>query len=469
MQFYTPLDPALVTLAERMRDHGYATGGVVANSLVMARDMHFDQGFSYFAPVPAPQRAGQAVDAALAFLDARRGLPTFLYVHTMDAHSPYLPPPPFDERYEPHREPGRAAAEPSDYRVPLDRERIVAQYDGAVAYGDQEFGRFLRGLRERGLYDSALVVFLADHGEEFLDHWGWVHGHTLFDELVRVPLVVKYPGRREAGRRVPGQVQLVDVLPTILKSQGMVAAVGIAGRPLEESFDGKATERVAVLETKYREWVAYGARSSAAKYVRHLHPGRSELVFDLRKDPREGRSYGPDAIPAAAALKQAAEAAVSPAAFRYRLRVDGDASYELRIRTTGWIEVFERVGLDSTERAEVLEDGQLLAVSLRPHPGRPREVELLTRPHGVPVWVDGLRDGRRLRPGELRLGAAGVAASAMPFPFPDVELLDGLFSPPTRVARGVSMWLVPGQGRAGHPQGIDAQARADLKALGYLP
>ena len=469
VQFYTPLDPELVTLAERMRDGGYATGAVVVNSLVLARGMHFDQGFSYFAAAPAPQRAGQAVDAALEFIDARRGQPTFLYVHTMDAHTPYLPPPPFDRRYEPHPEPGRSAAEPSDYREPIDRDRIVAQYDGAVAYGDQEFGRLLRGLRERGLYDGALVVFLSDHGEEFLDHWGWVHGHTLFDELVRVPLVLKYPGRREAGRRVARQVQLVDVLPTILKSQGIAAPVGIAGEPLAASFDAQGPERVAVLETKYREWVAYGARTSDVKYVRNLHPGRAELVYDLKQDPREGRSHGVDGSPAAAVLKQAAEAAVSPAAFRYRLRVDGDASYELRLRTTGWIDVFERVGLDSSERAEVLEDGQLLALSLRPQPGRPREVELLTRPHGVPVWVDGLRNGRRLRPAELRIAAAGVAADRMPFPFPDVELVDGLFSRPPRVARGVSMWLVPGFGRSREAQGIDQQARTDLKALGYLP
>jgi arylsulfatase A-like enzyme len=469
VQFYTPLDPGLVTLAESMRERGFATGAVVVNSLVLAKGMHFDQGFSYFASPPAPHRAGEVVDAALAFLDRRRGQPTFLYVHTMDAHTPYLPPPPFDRKYQPHPEPGRAAALPSDYKVPLDRDRIVAQYDGAVAYGDQEFGRFLRGLRERGLYERALVVFLADHGEEFLDHRDWVHGHTLFDELVRVPLVLKYPDRREAGRRVAGQVQLIDVLPTILKSQGFAPPAGIAGRPLEESFSGKAPERVAVLETKYREYVAYGARTSTAKYVRHLYPGRSELAFDLGRDPRESRSHLPESSAAALALKQAAEAAVSPAAFRYRLRVDGDASYALRVRTTGWIDVFARVGLGSAERAEVFEDGQLLALSLEPQPGRPREIEFLTRPHGVPVWIDGLRGARRLRPREIRVAANGVPAGAVPFLFPDVELVDGLFSRPPSTTRGVSMWLVPGHGRSSQARGLDAEARLELKALGYLP
>ena len=467
VQFYTPLDPGLLTLAERMRDHGYATGAVVANSLVLAKDMHFDQGFSYFAAPPSPGRAGQVVDTALTFLDARRGQPTFLYLHTMDAHTPYQPPPPFDRRFGPRPQPGRTAAEPSDYRVPRDLDRIVGQYDGAVAYGDQEFGRLLAGLRERGLYDRALVVFLSDHGEEFLDHGGWVHGHTLFDELVRVPLVVKYPRGREAGRRVAGQVHLLDVLPTVLEGQGLPVPGGLAGRALDESFDGRAPERVAVMETKYREYVAYGARGSGAKYVRQLDSGGHELAFDLRRDPRERRSREPESSARTLDLKQAAEAAVSPAAFRHRVRVAGDASYELRLRTTGWIEVTERVGLLTTERAEVARDGHVLSLSVRPRPGQPREVEFLTRPHGVPVWVDGAVGARRLRPREVRVAAGGATARRLPFLVPDVELMDGLFSSPAD-ARGVSLWLVDAR-PGGGPTGLDRQAREDLKALGYLP
>jgi arylsulfatase A-like enzyme len=196
VQFLTPLDPALVTLAERLRETGYGTGAVVVNHHVGAKDMNFDQGFDQFEVPPPEQRAGPAVDAALAFLDARRGQPTFLYVHTMDAHTPYRPPPPFDRRFPPFPEPGREATGQRDYRVPGDVARIIGQYDGAIAYGDQEFGRFVRALRERGLYDRATIVFLSDHGEEFEDHGEWEHGHALFDELVRVPLVVKYPRRR---------------------------------------------------------------------------------------------------------------------------------------------------------------------------------------------------------------------------------------------------------------------------------
>jgi hypothetical protein len=225
---------------------------------------------------------------------------------------------------------------------------------------------------------------------------------------------------------------------------------------------------VAVLETKYREHVAYGARSGRAKYVRHLHPERSEMAIDLLRDPRERRPRAPGSSARALALKQAAEASVSPAAYRHRVRVAGGSSYELRLRTTGWIEVVERVGLGSTERAEVSPDGQVLALSLQPRPGQPREVEFVTRPHGVPVWVDGRRGGRRLRPAELRVAASGVAARVLPFLVPDVELLDGLFAPPPTLARGVALWLVHAAGVAEAP-GLARQAREDLKALGYLP
>jgi arylsulfatase A-like enzyme len=197
VEFYTPLDPSLITLAERLREHEYATGAVVANGLVLLKGAHFDQGFTYFSGPPGPQRAAQAVDAALAFLKKREGLPTYLYVHTMNPHWPYAPPSPFDRRFGPS--PARVATGPSDEWEPRDRHRIVAQYDAEIAYGDQEFGRFVRELKARRLYDRALIVFLSDHGEEFLDHGGWEHGHTLFDELVRVPLVREVPRQPARG------------------------------------------------------------------------------------------------------------------------------------------------------------------------------------------------------------------------------------------------------------------------------
>jgi arylsulfatase A-like enzyme len=466
---YNALDPELVTLAEALHDRGFATGGVIVNPLVRGKNMHFDQGFDLFGSPASPNRAAQAVDAALAFVDARRGQPTFVYVHTMDAHTPYEPPPPFDRMFPPFPEPGRKASEPADYREPLDRDRLVGQYDGAIAYGDREFGRLLAGLRERGLYDRATIVFLADHGEEFLDHGAFGHGHTMFDELVRVPLVVKYAGRREAGRRVARQVQLLDVLPTVLKSQGVPLPPGIAGRPLEASFDETGPERPAVFESKAETRAArvlYGARTSEVKYIRELSVSDTELWFDLRSDPKEKGGHDPAAISRGQALKRVAEASVTPPAFRFALRLDGAADYDVRLRSTGWIEVVDRAGLRSADRADVADGGHVLDLRLGRGADQPRRVEFVARPHGAPVLMEGTRDGRPLRASEIRSGAEGSTAQRLPLLLPGVDDLLQPFGPPPAAASAIALWLVPA--RAGHADVLDQETRESLKALGYL-
>jgi arylsulfatase A-like enzyme len=466
--FRIPLDRGLVTLAERLRERGYGTGAVVTNPHVGARDIHFDQGFDQFEAHPPDLRAAEVVDAALAFVDARRGQPTFLYVHTMDTHEPYRPPPPFDRRFPPLPAPGRQATGPRDYVEPADLDRIVGQYDGAVAYGDREFGRFVQALRERGLYDRATIVFLADHGEEFLDHDGWEHGPTLFDELVRVPLVVKYPRRREAGRRVARQVQVVDVLPTIMKSQGLAVPGGIAGRDLEESFDATGPERPVVFETTFFDHVAYGARTSEAKYVRFFQPMAVELLFDLRRDPGEKKPLDAGGSSQAQALKRVAEASLS-SDLHHRVRVDGSTDCELRLRSTGWIEVVDRVGLLAADEARVARDGHELVLRLgrEARRSRPAEVQFVARPYGAPIWIDGTRGGRRLRPAEIRVAKEAKPAPTLPFLVPSVEQMGTPFAPPPSAASGISVWLV-----LANPErsvvALDAETEAHLKALGYL-
>jgi arylsulfatase A-like enzyme len=469
VRFLTPLDPGLVTLAERLRQAGYGTGAVVVNPHVGAKNMEFDQGFDQFEALPVGRRAASVVDAALAFLDARRGQPAFVYVHTMDTHAPYRPPSPFDRRFPPFPEPGREAARPfRDYEEPADRDRIVGQYDGAIAYGDREFGRFVAALRERGLYDRATIVFLADHGEEFLDHGGWEHGRTLYDELVRVPLVLKYAGRREAGRRVARQVQLVDILPTILKGQRLPVPGGIAGRPLDESFGATGPERPAAFQTSYFEDAAYGARTSEAKYIRHFYPASGELFFDLRRDPGERHALDAEGRSRAQALKSVAEA--SPSSLHRRMLVEGGDGYDLRLRTTGWLEVVERVGLLAAEEADVAEGGHALVLRLERQPRRPRrvEVEFVTRPRGAPLWIDGTRGGRRLRASDIRVGATGPADARPPFLVPDEEHLAVRFGPlaPASAGAPVSLVVAP---RSGRVATLDPQTRESLKTLGYLP
>jgi hypothetical protein len=415
------------------------------------------------------------VDKALSWLDARRGFPTFLYVHTMDPHVPYAPPPPFDRKYEPYPTPDHPAQDPrSDYKEPLDRERMIAQYDGDVAFGDQEFGRFVRGLKDRGLYDRAFVVFMADHGEEFLDHGKWLHGRSVFDELVRIPLVIKQARQRDAGRRIVQQVQAVDVLPTVLASQGLPVPEfpAIVGHPLQPVLAGKADKRPAISEISHRGFVAHGVRTEADKYIHRFGPETDELYFDLAKDPKEQTSILDREPSRVRFLKSQAEAAMSPNPFRYVLRVDGTSAYALTLATNGWIESVETTGLGPSERSRLRENGRRLELSLRPRPDQPREIAFVLRPRGAPVTLTGTRDARPLRAPDVAYAESGRPAGEFPFRLPDIESDAenerglNLFAPPKKSGAGVQVWLALAPGHS--LVELDAATRERFKALGYL-
>jgi arylsulfatase A-like enzyme len=479
VQLRDPLDPSNVTVAQRLSEKGWATGAAIANSVIYAAESEFDRGFELFAGLHGeddrPSKltgADVVVDTALAWLKARRGLPTFLYVHTMDPHVPYAPPPPFDQMFEPHPTEGHPAQDPrTDYKEPVDRDRIIAQYDGDIAFGDREFGRFVRELKAAGVYDDALVVFLSDHGEEFLDHGRWLHGRSVFDELVRVPLVVKFPGNQGAGTRVAEQVQGVDVVPTLLEAAGLPIPPDVLGRPLQRTMQGSVERRVAVSEISHRGFVAHGVRTEGDKYVRRFSPDDDELLFDLTRDPKELTNVAPGHPDRVRFLKAQAEAAMAPNPFRYVLRIAGRGSFTLRVEARGWLEGVEATGLGPEERATVGGTGRWLEIVARPRPGQPREVTFTARPLGTPVDLDGVRDGRRLRTTDVSMSEGGHPA-ALPWRLPDVESETergngaNLFVRPKGEAPGVALWLTLPPGRT--LTEFDKATRERLRALGYL-
>jgi arylsulfatase A-like enzyme len=480
VQLRDPLDPSNVTIAERLDARGFATGAAIANSVIYGAESAFDRGFDFFAGLHGEddQRsklvgADVVVDSALAFLRSRRGLPTFLYVHTMDPHVPYAPPPPFDRMFEPYPTEDHPARDPrTDYKEPLDRERMIAQYDGDIAFGDREFGRFVRELKAAGLYDDALVVFLADHGEEFLDHAHWLHGRSLFDELIRVPLVVKFPRGQGAGRRVAEQVQGLDVVPTVLEAMGLSLPGDLGGQPLQRALAGGAKPRPALAEISHRGVVAHGVRTEGDKYIRRFSPDDDELYFDLRQDPKEQTSVAGRDPRRVRLLQAQAEAGMSPNPFRYVLQAAGSSRLALRLGTRGWLEGVEATGLGPQERSSLGGNGRWLDLRLQPRAGAPREIGFTVRPVGAPVWLEGSRDGRPLRPPDVAVGGGSFHPDAFPFRLPDIESETErdrgiqLFAPPRAEAPGVRVWLAlpPGQ----TVQELDAEARERLKALGYV-
>jgi arylsulfatase A-like enzyme len=484
VQLRDPLDLGHVTLAEMLQAKGFVTGAAIANSVIYSEGSNFEQGFDSFVGLhDAEGRASKevpaapVVDAALRFLDSRRGLPAFLYVHTMDPHVPYTPPPPFDRKWEPHPAPDHPGADPrTDYKEPLDRERMIAQYDGDIAYGDREFGRFLRELEARGLYDDALIVFLADHGEEFLDHGKWLHGRSVFDELIRIPLVVKFPGRRDAGKRVAQQVQSVDVLPTVLVELGLPApeAPVIAGRPLQPVVEGGAPEPPAVSEVSHRGFVAHGMRTSRDKYVQRFSPESDELYFDLRRDPKEQASVLDANRERARLLRAGVEAAMVHDPFRRHVRFVGDSTYEVHLKSPGWLDGVEPIGFGAGETLQMGDGNRKLQVRVRPRPGAPRELVFSVRPLGAPVWLEGTRDGRPLQPKDVAIAETGYPPEALPLKLPQIESdsdselqkHDNILVPPRADRPGLQLWLTLVPGR--RVLDFDLATCEKLRALGYV-
>jgi len=184
-------------------------------------------------------RADRISRNALQWIAQRPGEPFALYLHYIDTHTPYRPPPPFATRFTDAAYQGSvglrfddvAGARAGRY-APADRARIVALYDGALSFVDAEIGRLLDGLASRGLLDHTLVVVSADHGEEHWDHGSFFHGQSLYDELLHVPLLMRFPDRAYAGRVVREPVRALDIVPTIAEVLGLPAFPEFEGRSL---------------------------------------------------------------------------------------------------------------------------------------------------------------------------------------------------------------------------------------------
>jgi arylsulfatase A-like enzyme len=483
VQLRDALDPNLPTMAKILGGRGYATGAAIANSVIYSEGTNFDQGFDFFAGLHGPHNrpsklveAAAVVDMALAWLDARRGFPTFLYVHTMEPHVPYSPPAPFDRKFEPFATPDHPATDPrTDYKEPLDRDRMIARYDGKIAYGDQEFGRFIRALKEKGLYERSLIVFLGDHGEEFQDHGNWLHGRSVFDELIRIPLIVKFPGGKHSGTRVKQQVQEVDILPTLLESQGIpLPGPPILGHPLQAVLAGGSKEEPAVSEISHRGYVAHGLRTSQEKYIQRFSPEEGDLYFDLVHDPKERENLIDQKRERARILKAGLESAMTPNPFRNHLRLVGAGTYELKLRTGGWIEGVDAAGLAADEHYELEANGRKLILTLRAQKDHPREISFDTRPTGAPVFLEGSHNGVPLTTTEILMGEEGLHPDGIPARLPEVEGLseettgrtNNVLSPPSGNPAGISLWLTPVRGHKAVAFTKDDCER--LKALGYL-
>jgi arylsulfatase A-like enzyme len=253
ISFDSVLAESEVTLAEALREAGYATAFFSPNG-VLREDWGYGQGFTEFAEfaIPGieqqpdhlrlPYRADYTNRHALAWLDSLKASgaqrpPVFLYLQYMEPHSPYAPLKGALERILAGRPPpdldevNRFAFVGNDVAVD-DRVLRALQdvYDAEVLSLDTELRRLFKGLGARGLLENAIVVVTSDHGEEFKEHGLIGHEKTLFGEVTRVPLLIALPGKDQPAE-VTDTVSLVDLAPTLLS---------LIGRPIPPSFEGRS-------------------------------------------------------------------------------------------------------------------------------------------------------------------------------------------------------------------------------------
>jgi len=292
------------TLPALLRAAGYATRAVTSH-LYVSRVYGLDEGFDGL-DFHQDRRATDVADRAIDLVDRFGDRPFFLFLHFYDPHWHYDPPEPQRSLFaKPYR--GTITGRWGDFSgrdaasvTPADLDHLLALYDGEIRYTDDQVGRVLDHLAARGALANTLVVVTSDHGEEFLEHGSWEHQKTLYDEVIRVPLIVRGPG--VAARREPAPVSLLDVAPTVLSWAGM---------PLPSSFQGKSLlsalpgERESYGETDHTVDGSHKLflRAGAARWKTILsldssgESVRAEEWFDLAGDPSEKRS----AMPAATA------------------------------------------------------------------------------------------------------------------------------------------------------------------------
>ncbi len=240
--FSIRLAEGIPTLAQCLAQSGYVTAAFVTGP-ALNHYFGFNRGFQTYDDFTVSKmfenRAGQEIgflegidhavtnpaitDLATDWLRKHSQERFFLFLHYWDCHYDYIPPAPFNRKFDPGyagREDGRDVEERARkleaHISAMDLAHMVALYDGEIAHTDEHVGKILQLVQDLRLSEKTLVIVLSDHGEAFLEHGKLLHGNSLYEELLHVPLIMRLPGVIPAGKRVAGNVSHVDLMPTVL-------------------------------------------------------------------------------------------------------------------------------------------------------------------------------------------------------------------------------------------------------------
>src|SRR5688572_26536288 len=309
-----PLTKKATTLAEICRKNGYNTTcvGFGWNPASRGFDKYLEfSGWGSLAEGRSP-KAQNLNDVAQPEIDRLNadGKPWFVMLRHMDPHSPYLPPVPFDRMFYhgDETDPANESMKPVwDFRpfrdyfatwMPpglTDSQYLVAQYDGALAYMDACIARIFTQLKQLKILDDTIVIINGDHGETLYDHECWFDHHGLYDVTLHVPLIIRYPLKVPAGRRIAGYNQHKDLVPTVAELAGLKTNGRFDGRSLMQLVRGEATSFESEFYVTECTWMRkHGWRTPQWKLILSLEPDfhfkpKVEL-YNLIEDPHEDRN-----------------------------------------------------------------------------------------------------------------------------------------------------------------------------------
>ena len=307
------LDDERITLAEYLRNEGYKTGAFVGAGGNVSARFH-GQGFDFYDDeISYPTRyshlillgmigrfcgfytsrlADTTTEQVQYWLSRNRHFPFFLFIHYFDPHDPYGSPEPFTTKYSGDYSgalsPGVTYLQLGELLPELnadDIEYVASLYDGEIRFTDAQTGKLIQFLKELELLDETLLIFTSDHGDELYEHGGFGHCKTLYEEQLRVPLIIRYPPLG-SNKTIDNQVQLIDVTPTILDYLDIDISREAQGISLVPLINGDTGDELpAYSETMLKGGIT-SIRKGRFKFIKYTEDGREEL-FDLEKDPGE--------------------------------------------------------------------------------------------------------------------------------------------------------------------------------------
>ena len=306
-----PVRPEITMLSELLKGEGYNTTcvGLTGNPSSRGFDTYIDyrawgsweEGRSH----KAQELNREFIPELDRLCDADE--PFLVLLRHMDPHAPYLPPEPFERMFYHGDEldPTNKSMEPVMAFKPFrdflaswmppgitDKDYVIAQYDGAIAYMDAAIKTILTYLESRGVLDDTIVVLNADHGETLYEHECWFDHHGLYDSNLHVPLIIRYPSKVPAGLRISGYNQHKDLMPTLLELAEIDSDIAFDGRSLMGMVAGDVPSHESEIYITECTWMRkHGWRTPQWKLIRALEPDfhfkPPVELYNLVEDPQE--------------------------------------------------------------------------------------------------------------------------------------------------------------------------------------